>query len=571
MYQAPTLHRIVVLVLSLLSGCAAVGPAGNAAEDHSRLDDAYTDYLVGKVAGQEGDLRDAATAFLNAAHDDPSSPVVAQQAFLAALLVGLPETEALARAQQQNPLAQLYLADLSALRGNWDDAARQFAALPTQGMTQILQPLLTAWAQFGAGEPDAALATLRPYADGERFRGVYALHDAMIADLSQRDPEAARLYHVAQTSLGDLSLPLARALASWQARQGDVAEGDRLLASLAQSRPDLAIALPALERSVGQRQVRNAADGMAEAYYALATVLQDQDASDYAALVLRLALQLRPDLTSARLLASELDADAKQPERALRELEPVPADDPLAALVDLRRAALLDRLGRTDEALAVLARMQQTYPDRSEPWVMQGGLLRELHRYPEAVAAYDQAVQLVAHPTRVNWPLFYERGIALDRAHRWPEAEADFQHALALSPDEPFVLNYLAYSWTEQGTHLDEARRMLERAAAAQPSDGAIVDSLGWVALHQGKTGEAVQDLERAAELDPEDATINGHLGDAYQAAGRTMEAEYQWRRALTLGPDADEALRLRNKLRDAGAPVAEPGTASAADSKPSP
>jgi tetratricopeptide (TPR) repeat protein len=571
MLEKPTPRRSLVLVLSLLSGCAAVGPTSNAAEDRSSLDAAYADYLVGKVAGEEGDLGVAAAAFLRAARNDPASPTVAQQAFLAALLVGDPRTEALADTQQDNPLAQLYLGNLSARRGNWDEAERQFAALPTQGMTQVLQPLLTAWAEAGGGRPDAGLATLRPFVEGERFRGVYALHAAMIADLSQRDPEAARLYHVAQVSFGELNLELARALASWQARQGNVADARRLLASLAQSSPDIAIVLPALERDSAQRQVRDAADGMAEAYLALAAALREQDASDYAALLLRLALQMRPDLTGARLLESELDADAKQPERALHDLQPVPETDPMAALVDLRRAALLDRLGRTAEALAVLNDIEKAYPDRPEPWVMQGGLLSEDHRYSEAVAAYDQAVARVPQPTRANWPLFYERGIALDHAHRWPEAQADFQHALSLSPDQPFVLNYLAYSWTEQGTHLDQARQMLEHAAAAQPSDGAIVDSLGWVALHQGKTGEAVKDLERAAELDPEDATINGHLGDAYQAAGRTMEAQYQWRRALTLNPDADEAARLRGKLREAGVPLTAPGTASAADTKPTP
>jgi tetratricopeptide (TPR) repeat protein len=567
------LPRSIVLALSLLSGCAAspsgttrLAPSGTSQSSR----DAFADYLIGKVAGQEGDLRTAAAAFLRATRADPGSPIVAQQAFLTALLVGSPDTEALARAQDDNPLAQLYLANLIARRGDWSEAAQQYDALPHQGITQVLQPLLTAWAQYGADRPDRALATLAPYVEGDRFRGVYALHAAMIADLSQRDPEAARLYHIAEGSFGDLNLDLVRVLASWQARQGNTAQADRLLAALVQDSPDLAIAAPALQRAVAERPVRSAADGIADAYLALAAALQQQDAPDFSALLLRLALQMRPDLTSARLLASELDADAKQPERALRELAPVPSDDPLAALIDLRRATLLDRLGRGGEALTVLARMEKAFPDSVEPWAMQGALLRGQHRYGEAVAAYDQAVQRVPHPARANWPLFYERGIALDKAGRWPEAQADFQHALQLSPNQPFVLNYLAYSWTEQGRHLAEAQRMLEQAEAQQPSDGAIVDSLGWVALHQGKTAEAVKDLERAAELDPEDATINGHLGDAYQAAGRVMEAAYQWRRALTLNPDADEAARLRGKLREA-AQVSLPGTASAADGKATP
>ncbi|MBN8898254.1 MAG: tetratricopeptide repeat protein, partial [Rhodospirillales bacterium] len=114
---------------------------------------------------------------------------------------------------------------------------------------------------------------------------------------------------------------------------------------------------------------------------------------------------------------------------------------------------------------------------------------------------------------------------------------------------QPFVLNYLGYSWADKGEHLPEARRMLQRAAEKRPNDGAVVDSLGWVMLRQGQVADAVRLLERAVELDSEDATINGHLGDAYWAAGRKIEAQYQWRRALTLNPTADDAAKLETKL----------------------
>ncbi len=569
MHKPRSLRRSALLALSLLSGCAAAGTAVRADDmaDHGKGAD-VADYLVGKVAGQEGDLDYAADAFLRAVAADPSDPELKQQAFLACLLSDRPEAESLARAQPQNPLAQLLLADTAAQRGQWDDAERRFAAIPRQGSIQILMPILVAWSQAGAGHPDAALATLRPYVEGPRSRGIYALHAALIADLAQRDPEASRLYHLAQTSFGDLDLDLARTLASWQARRGDRAGADRLLQTLAQDSPDLAIALPALERDVDQRQVRRATDGIADAYLALAAVLRAQDGSEYAALLLRLALHLRPDLTAARLLSSELMSETKRPEQALRELQSIQHTDPLAALVDLRRAGLLDRVGRADAALALLGRMEQTFPDRPEPWAMQGGLLREQHRYAEAVAAYDQAVARVPNPTRANWPLFYERGIALERANRWPEAEADFRHALVLSPDESVVLNYLAYSWTEKGTNLAEARQMLQRAVSRRPNDGAMLDSLGWVELRQGNTAEAVRDLEHAVELEPEDATINGHLGDAYSAAGRTREAEFQWQRALTFNPEPDEARRIQDRLREAGLPALAPAAASAADPK---
>ena len=128
-------------------------------------------------------------------------------------------------------------------------------------------------------------------------------------------------------------------------------------------------------------------------------------------------------------------------------------------------------------------------------------------------------------------------------------AEADFLHALQLSPDQPYVLNYLGYAWTEQGRNLPRARQMIERAVELRPNDGSIVDSLGWVLLQQGDTAGAVRFLERAVELDSEDATVNGHLGDAYMAAGRKREAQVQWRRALILNPEPQEVQALEAKL----------------------
>ena len=84
----------------------------------------------------------------------------------------------------------------------------------------------------------------------------------------------------------------------------------------------------------------------------------------------------------------------------------------------------------------------------------------------------------------------------------------------------------------------------------AQPNDGAITDSLGWVLYRQGNIPEAVKVLEKAVGLEPQDATITEHLGDVYWAIGRRIEAHYQWRRALTLNPTPDDAAKLESKIK---------------------
>jgi tetratricopeptide (TPR) repeat protein len=534
--------RIALLAVSALLVAAA-------GDQEDRLSEAFGAYLAGRFAVQSHDLTIAAEQYATVLREDPGISELNSQAFLAALLSGQKQTAALAEKLTDNPLAQLVLADRDGKNGHWAAAEGRFAALPEQQvLTQVLRPLLVAWAQQAQGNSDAALATLAPFANGQRFRGVYALHAAMIADLAGKNDEAAKLYQAASSDYGAANLRLGMILASWQARQGELAAAKRTIDDMTGADSDLAMARPALEADISKRAVASAADGIAEAYLALAATLRQQSA-ETAQIMVRLALDMRPDLTAARILLAEIEDADKQPEAALTTLAAVAASDPLAPLVQLRKAVLLDEDEQSDAAVKILQQLAREHPDRPEPWAQQGDMLRRKNRFAEAAKDYAAAIERIGTPSRSNWPLFYARGIAYERAGDWPKAEQDLQYALKLSPDQPSVLNYLAYSWADRGEHIDEAKTMLERAIDARPNEGAFIDSLGWVLLRQGDTAGAVKQLEHAVELDPEDAVINGHLGDALAAAGRTREAEFQWRRALNLNPEPDDAKKLNEKL----------------------
>ena len=121
--------------------------------------------------------------------------------------------------------------------------------------------------------------------------------------------------------------------------------------------------------------------------------------------------------------------------------------------------------------------------------------------------------------------------------------------ALELSPEQPHVLNYLGYSWIDQGLHLDDGMKMLKRATELRPDDGAITDSVGWAFYRLGQFDKAVEWLERASEQKGDDATIVEHLGDAYWHVGRQREARFQWERALNQKPDKDRLPVIKDKL----------------------
>ena len=555
--------RGALLVLSLLSACAAsdFGQDDQGRTSSFRPTGAFGAYLEGRFAAKRADL-DVAADKLAVAARDSGIPEVLNQAFIAALLAGRGDAAAMAEKLPDNPVAQLVLADRAAQAGRWDEAETRFAGLSPQGITQVLRPLLVGWAQQGAGRTSAALATLQPYYDNGRLRGVMALHAAMIADIGGQTGDAARLYRLAQVEYGSLNLRLGVVLASWQARTGYGGEAQRILAEVA-GNGELAMSRAALEADVSNRAVRTATDGIAETYLAMGATLHQQNANDTAQILLQLSLVMRPDLTAARLLLADVLETAKRPAAALEALKPVRSSDPLAAVVQLRRAMILDVLGQTAEGTALLEDLARTYPDRPEPLSQAGDMLRRKSRFAEAVTTYDRAVARLGTPSRANWPLFYERGVAYERSGDWARAESDFEYALKLAPDQPAILNYLGYAWVERNVNLDRARQMIQRAVDQQPNDGSFVDSLGWVLLRRGDAVGALKNLQHAVTLQSEDPVINGHLGDALAASGRWREAEFQWRRALTLKPDAEDEKRIVAKLATLPKPavtrVAEP------------
>ena len=151
-----------------------------------------------------------------------------------------------------------------------------------------------------------------------------------------------------------------------------------------------------------------------------------------------------------------------------------------------------------------------------------------------------------------NVDLMFRRGSALERTGKIEEAAADFERILQIHPDDANTLNYLGYMYADKGIKLAEARRMLERAVALDPQNGAYLDSLGWVCFRMNDLREAEKFLSKAAEKIPADATVQEHLGDLEARRGQMAEAVVHWKRSLTLSPDEPE--KIEKKIHDSGA-----------------
>lgn len=567
------LAAAILLPTALLAGCGAV--PGGTADRSNRITAVSTGappgtspfgrYLVGRFAAEEQDDAIAADALLLALQADPEQREVLQLAFQAALMDGRPDALRLARRLPDNLSAQLVLFGSDLVGARWDRAEIRARALARPGAVQSLQPVLVAWALAGRGQTDAALGLLRPLAETGRLRALNALHATLIADLAQRPRDAERFLRVAMADQPDPTTRMSLLAAGILNRAGRGPEAQRLLDRLAGSQDEMALAaLGAARASVlGTRAITGPADGVAEAYVALGAALRGHGLEEMSGTLARLALRLRPAFAPALLLLGDTLAEAERYEAALAALGRIVPEDPLHGPALLRRATLLDRLDRLPEAERLLAELVTAMPGQSQPLLHLGDILRRRGRFAEAVRAYDAALATLPQVQEQDWPMFYARGISRERAGDWPGAEQDLLRAIALSPDQPYVLNYLGFIWADKGVNLDRAREMLERALALRPEDGNIVDSLGWVLFRMGDYPGAIQWLERAVELEPRNATINDHLGDAYWMAGRVNEARFQWSRALAMDPGAVEAARIATKLAQGLALPALPRAAS--------
>jgi tetratricopeptide (TPR) repeat protein len=256
-------------------------------------------------------------------------------------------------------------------------------------------------------------------------------------------------------------------------------------------------------------------------------------------------------------LAHALAGDSAQ---AIQLLERIPAESASYEDAQLSLMRVLEDEGRYTDAIAALDRVIAR-SDEIEYRMRRAELLQRAGDLAAAEALMQELIE--RHPDR-RATLFYELGVIYMNAGDEARSLSTMQRALKLEADNPAVLNFIGYTWADNGERLDEAERMIRRAAATRPEDGMIVDSLGWVLYKQGlahqKAGReaqaqaafsgALRELERAqALIDPDDATIARHLGDVYRTLDRVEDALRAYEHALGLKPKPDDASEIREQI----------------------
>lgn len=515
-------------------------------------------YLAARHAGRMRDASVAASYYRAALKRDPKNDELLDRTFLS-LVIGGDVDDAVKFAQRvvhadKNDRVGRLVLGVHALKEKHYGSARRNLTHSVRGpITDLTATLLTAWAQYGAGNVKSAVAQIDRLSGPDWYAIFKELHAGMIFDIAGHRKEAGkRLEHAYK--LDSTALRVVEAYASWTSRNRSPKEALAILETFNKALPSHPLVVAAMDKlKAGQKLppvATTAQAGAAETLYGLGASLGRRGGEDLGLVYLQLALYLTPNHPLALLSLADLYESLKKPELALKVYERVPRSSPLHRNAAIQMAANLDTLDRTDEARKHLETLIKERPGDLEAIMALGNVLRGHKKFAECADVYSKAVAQIPDAKKANWPVFYFRGICYERAHQWPKAEADLKEALKLFPEQPHVLNYLGYSWIDQGVNLDEGMAMIKRAVQQRPDDGYIVDSLGWAYYKLGNYDEAVSQLERAVQLKPEDPTINDHLGDAYWRVGRELEARFQWAHARDLNPDPTDLPEIEAKLK---------------------
>jgi len=564
------------LALPLL-GCASLGglleprPSNAIVRPSAPAD---YDFLVARELEGDGDLAGATAAYTRAVVKDPDSPFLRRELAQVEARQGHYE-KAVEQGEQalvlapDDPETRRFLGTLYRVGKRVDDAERVLRGPD--------------------GEPideDSALLLYSLYLESERLPEALATGEWVVA----RDPSALRGYF---------------AMAAAYEKMARYEDSERALRRALEEQPGSLAVYGALARS---RRDRGDRDGEIAVYRealvahpqhpgtlaALAEALIAAGRSDEAIRTLEDLERRQPRDSRATLRLGFLEYEAKRYDAAAARFESVLARNPEQHDVAFFLGLVRRRMGDETRAAEAFERVPPEHERWSEARTQLAAILEKRGDYAGALAEVDAARKqkpareldvyaanlraktgdtrgaveeleklLAASPQDDD--LMYQIGVVYGDAKRFDESLTWMQRALSQNPDNANALNYLGYTWADQGRNLDQAEQMIVRALELKPNDGFITDSLGWVyfmraralqqdgrlAEGQAQLGRAIEKLELADELSGGDPVISEHLGDAYRMQGDSHRALERYRQALDQEPRPGEQPELRRKYDD--------------------
>ena len=450
------------------------------------------------------------------------------------------------------PLAKLFISLLYTNDGKYQKAIDTIEKIENSGINYFSRTIITSWLHTANNNFKTGLTLLKKEMKNPAYVAIFAPHAALISEYAGKPDLSRKYFDDALMQYQQIGANLTRLIGEFYERNNEQSKALNIYRNFNKLSENETLFSHALERTQQKKPERikiSVNKGVAEGLYHLSSTIRRQN--QYQSVLLsRLAIFMHPDFSFAKLRLADLLTDENLLDEALAIYKKLSQDKAYTWLARLRIARIYDYQNKLNEAEKILLAMAKERPEELDPLVNLGNMYRSRDKHRQAAKYFKKAKRRIKQWLPMHWRLLYSSGASLERLKRWPAAEKDFLKALELKPDQPSVLNYLGYSWIEQGKHLLKSKAMIQKAVKQRPRSGHIIDSLGWVQYMLGDYDQAVKNLERAVLISPADPTINEHLGDVYWQVGRKLEAGYQWERALSLEPEKKQMKSIKKKIK---------------------
>jgi len=565
---------LAALVLSLAGQALAAGetaakaPAKSPAKKQSTVPIADEDLLartvfqslVGDLALQRGETELGVSAWADLARRTRDPEVIARAAEVAAATrqydLALELTALWLQVEPESTKARQTESTLLLLANRLDDLAPQIASLLEQDKANVAGSLMHLNRMLGRHSDKKAVQRLidrvaTPYGDlpeAHFAMGLAAVsaNDLMRAQgefqkaLQQRpDWESAELAYAQLLARTSPSSAI-ESLNEFLARKPDARDARLTLARLLISERKYDAA-----RAQFDILLKDSPDNPDLVYPVAMLALQQGDAAGARSQLEKLLKLDFPDKSAVHFFLGQLDEEEKKPDLALDHYRQVTAGDQYIAARG-RAAQILLRQGKLEEAREQLRTTRGGTPaEKIQLILVEAQLLREAGRGEESYALLEAA--LAKQPD--NPELLYETALAAERQGKPQVLEKHLGHLIKLKPDHAHALNAFGYSLAERNIRLAEAHKLLTQALALAPQDPFIMDSMGWVLFRQGKLAESLKTLETAYGIKP-DPEIAAHLGEVLWTMGRKDDALRLMNEAAKKNPDSEVLAGARKKFQ---------------------
>ena len=521
----------------------------------------FGNYLSGMLAEKEGKINEAIEYYQSVVETDRENVELLRKLHLLSLKDGqfknAVKYATKIKEHTHDPLSQTTLLVNALSENQFVDAILILESIPDSALSEDIKKIILAWCFAGQKNFNLAMNALEDIEDSEKNLLIKNLNIALLLDaFGKKDLAKIKFDMILSNNFfsAERGLPLRiyEVLLDYYSRSNNDQMLQGIFRKMAENNDHLILNSefdPILFGNSRYENV-NAKNAISEIFFDISMVYRRSNEIDMFQLFSTYTLQLNDRIPLLFIIMAEFFETNGQYGKAVTLYSKLRHDKIYHPYAELRAAICLYNLKRIAESINKLYALTSIKSISPQVFTNLGNIFRLEKKYEESIEAYSEALERISTLEKKHWSLFYNRGISYERNKQWEKAEDDFIRSLNLDPNQPEVINYVAYSWIEMGVNLEKALEMLKTATTLQPDDGYIIDSLGWAHFRLGNLDEAILQLERAVQLAPLDPTINFHLGDVYIQIGRKRQAYFQWLRALKLDPDPDLEVKIKDKLQ---------------------